>query len=56
MKVIRKMLQNTYSGTTSNIGKTITLSGDLKLLVPSCIASNRKLKLDVTGHRTRLYL
>ena len=38
------------------IGKIITLSGDLSLLIPSCITSNRKLKPEVTGHRTRLHL
>ena len=30
--------------------------GDLSLLVPSCFTSNRKLKLEATGHRTMLYL
>ena len=38
------------------IRKYITLSVDLRLLVPSYIASNRKLKLEVRVHRTRLYL
>ena len=40
----------------SCVGKNITLSCDLKLLVSSCITSNRKLKSEVTGHHTRLYL
>ena len=34
----------------------IILSGDLRLLVSSCLTSNRKLIPEVTGHRTRLYL
>ena len=40
----------------SCVGKNITLSCDLRLLVPSCITSIRKLKSEVTGHHTRLYL
>ena len=36
--------------------QNITLSSDLRLLVPSYIMSNRKLKLEVTGHQTRFYL
>ena len=39
-----------------DIDQHITLSGDLRLLVSSCIMSNRKLTPEVTGHRTRLYL
>ena len=38
------------------IDQNITLFGDLRLLVPSSITSNRKLKPEVTGHRTCLYL
>ena len=37
-------------------GKNISSSDDLSLLVSSCITSNRKLKPEVTGHRTRLLL
>ena len=37
-------------------GKIITSSSDLKLLVLRGFTSNRKLKPEVTGHRTRLYL
>ena len=34
--------------------QNIILSGDLRLRVPKCILSNRKLKKEVPGHRARL--
>ena len=46
---------NSHEGNVTVVGKNI-LSDAVRLLVPSCITSNRKLKPEATGHRTRLYL
>ena len=40
----------------SSIEKNKTLSSDLRLLAPSCITSNRKLKSVITGHATMGYI
>ena len=42
-----------FIGFDGGIDQNIKLSGELRLLVPSCITSNRKLKLEVAGHRPR---
>ena len=44
-----------YNGDKSTIVQNITLSSDLRLLVPNFSMSNRKWKPQVTGHRTRLF-
>ena len=38
------------------IDKNITLSSDLKLLVPSCIASNGNVKPEITRHWKKHYI
>ena len=45
-----------FENTNQYIDQNIILSGDLRLLVPSCITSNRKVKPEGTGHRTKIYV
>ena len=40
----------------TDIYKNIPLYDNLRLLVPSCISSNRKLNSEIIVHRTQLYL